>query len=1197
MSQSITSRIKSKLFQGNTASGDENTIPSASINNNEITQPVQVGNLPSIFNSPELKPAELMPINEEKVLHENSSSEETNDKSATEDDNIETPIPKEQPAINNTPSRMQRLKNKVKDMNFRPRRSFSPKPEKITADDSEAADLSTKNEEYPETPIKEDKHNTQDEETDHIRPLLQAKTRAARNSFNGSPKRNSLEQFPLTSGSSKIQEEIYHTLSDTSTSSPSHGNIDRVGRNHSLDGPNQTEGHHVGASPFRMYNIAALRHLRSSDDKIELPVYNSEASGNIITPPKPAAGINRRRSKTVDVYDALKKSNASLTRDASDSHTGNISRSNSFKVLDSAGKLENYNKLSIPQIPAKVSSGRILSAGAPLARRSTDVVPPQSFTSYNSPSSGGITNSTFSISRRSNSIVNALSSFVNLRTSSMSSNKQPHMQSFNSPSSNIQVKLNDLPPPPEPTEDETPDSYLKKVSGYGKFVSVILTEKPSEFKEKCLDHFLKEYFDFARDPLDIAMRKLLIFLELPKEAQQIDRLLLGFAKVYYQKQKSYYGGNCPWTKDSQVYFAIFSLLMLHTDYFNPNNKHKMTKQEFVSLVHEDTYSEGDKIPLAILGYYFDNIVGKESPKFDFSTYYSLLTPSTPSSMEFGFSEATYSSAKNSKTSLPEEENSNMSTTVYDGPATKTPPLIEENLKHFGSTNSLDANNLLIYSPKAIIEQNKLLNSRRSSYNSSSAISDSDYMHPNMIMSENAPPSIFKGRPSSNSISSYFSSGNMSSTIVPSSSTYNGTSQTTIPGNTFLSSYPSGNTGSNLIRDDIDIYSHIFNDDLFDMSMAMQVSKYVPIDFNDYTVTQKQNYDNKYRKYYDILKEFKGAYLKIPKNHVGKLNLPQFTVKNETQSPPNQLLRSKQKYFYLKIIRMGEIEELSSNNHWKPKIILLTNCGILVYESNKSGHHHTLIPNGSIFSDSSEVFTTEVNRDEVSGESYYTVNFRSGFNILFSKGLFAENQPREQSADTETAPNSREHEFTIHGNHGKFLWRCKDHLDMINWLDAINLVGCFYETTLDYHCVNDTIVCEDCESVGHRYYQLHIQNQKIIEKFNHIDKELILFKQSIPICYRTRNDMVQELKNIAVNSNILIREYRRNDTYSFIIQTLGLADNIAPADDSESAIHTSRLSMENDFSFNEDSLCACVREDESLQHNEFDEPLSGSSSHA
>ena len=46
---------------------------------------------------------------------------------------------------------------------------------------------------------------------------------------------------------------------------------------------------------------------------------------------------------------------------------------------------------------------------------------------------------------------------------------------------------------------------------------------------------LREYiskFEFNHDPLDVALRKLLMDLSLPKETQQIDRVMESFAKRY-----------------------------------------------------------------------------------------------------------------------------------------------------------------------------------------------------------------------------------------------------------------------------------------------------------------------------------------------------------------------------------------------------------------------------------------------------------------------------------------------------------------------------------------------------------------------------------------------------------------------------------------------------------------------------------------
>lgn len=109
-----------------------------------------------------------------------------------------------------------------------------------------------------------------------------------------------------------------------------------------------------------------------------------------------------------------------------------------------------------------------------------------------------------------------------------------------------------------------------------------------------------------------------MFLELPKESQQIDRLLTEFSRVYYRVQRETNKKRCSWVDENQVYFVTFSLLMLHTDYFNSNNKNKMDKNDFTRLIHEDTDSHGNKLPLEILSYYYENIISKESPKFDFS---------------------------------------------------------------------------------------------------------------------------------------------------------------------------------------------------------------------------------------------------------------------------------------------------------------------------------------------------------------------------------------------------------------------------------------------------------------------------------------------------------------------------------------------------------------------------------------------------
>lgn len=88
-------------------------------------------------------------------------------------------------------------------------------------------------------------------------------------------------------------------------------------------------------------------------------------------------------------------------------------------------------------------------------------------------------------------------------------------------------------------------------------------------------------FDFADDPIDIALRKLLLGLHLPRETQQIDRVMEAFAEQYNACNPALFS-----TPD-QPYILAFSMIMLHTDAFNRSNKNKMTKADYVKNTRID----------------------------------------------------------------------------------------------------------------------------------------------------------------------------------------------------------------------------------------------------------------------------------------------------------------------------------------------------------------------------------------------------------------------------------------------------------------------------------------------------------------------------------------------------------------------------------------------------------------------------------
>ncbi|THH34105.1 hypothetical protein EUX98_g16 [Antrodiella citrinella] len=83
---------------------------------------------------------------------------------------------------------------------------------------------------------------------------------------------------------------------------------------------------------------------------------------------------------------------------------------------------------------------------------------------------------------------------------------------------------------------------------------------------------------------------------LPRETQQIDRVMEAFAARYVQCHPGLF------TSDDHPYVLAFSLIMLHTDAFNKSNKRKMSKPDYI----KNTKLPG--VPLEVLDCFYDNIV-------------------------------------------------------------------------------------------------------------------------------------------------------------------------------------------------------------------------------------------------------------------------------------------------------------------------------------------------------------------------------------------------------------------------------------------------------------------------------------------------------------------------------------------------------------------------------------------------------------
>ncbi|RIB14592.1 hypothetical protein C2G38_2248146 [Gigaspora rosea] len=128
------------------------------------------------------------------------------------------------------------------------------------------------------------------------------------------------------------------------------------------------------------------------------------------------------------------------------------------------------------------------------------------------------------------------------------------------------------------SDRETPKQYLERMMysiSRSKLVT-ILAQKADAFHQSALKAYM-ESFEFEKVPIDLALRKLLMDCNLPKETQQIDRVIEAFAKRYHESNPDLF--------PSAV--LAFSLLMLHTDAYNKSVRRKMTKEEFVKNTRID----------------------------------------------------------------------------------------------------------------------------------------------------------------------------------------------------------------------------------------------------------------------------------------------------------------------------------------------------------------------------------------------------------------------------------------------------------------------------------------------------------------------------------------------------------------------------------------------------------------------------------
>ncbi|KAF2767225.1 hypothetical protein EJ03DRAFT_251760, partial [Teratosphaeria nubilosa] len=149
---------------------------------------------------------------------------------------------------------------------------------------------------------------------------------------------------------------------------------------------------------------------------------------------------------------------------------------------------------------------------------------------------------------------------------------------------------------PEREEGDTPGKYLERLEAAvaRAMIAGILSKSADPFAQAVLRSYTRR-FPFFGEPIDMSLRKFLLEAELPKETQQVDRVIQAFADRYHECNPGIF------VSSDQAYIIAFSLMMLHTDAFNKNNKRKMQKQDYIKN------TSGQQVADEVLACFYDNI--------------------------------------------------------------------------------------------------------------------------------------------------------------------------------------------------------------------------------------------------------------------------------------------------------------------------------------------------------------------------------------------------------------------------------------------------------------------------------------------------------------------------------------------------------------------------------------------------------------
>lgn len=125
--------------------------------------------------------------------------------------------------------------------------------------------------------------------------------------------------------------------------------------------------------------------------------------------------------------------------------------------------------------------------------------------------------------------------------------------------------------------------------------------------------FFVRMVDMRNKDIDVALRYLLSFFQIPGESQKIKSIMEEFQESYMEQNQHYWPKFC--INPDTIMILAYAIIMLHTDMYNPNirKQQKMSKEDFIRNLRN--VDDGHDIDPNLLTAIYDRIRAAEMKTF------------------------------------------------------------------------------------------------------------------------------------------------------------------------------------------------------------------------------------------------------------------------------------------------------------------------------------------------------------------------------------------------------------------------------------------------------------------------------------------------------------------------------------------------------------------------------------------------------